>query len=141
MKGMLASVSIVLTQPDLLLTMNQAIGNPAARSIKETVTAIANEAAIADPPRLKRSGWDNISKIFEPPSKIPKTGGTNTMTRKNSTPIAYAAILALREPEIESRKSTTRLLRLIREPRAGRPISDLSRTSLPLPIRHAPDPR
>jgi len=116
MKGTLASVSIVLAQPDLLLTMNQAIGNPAARSIKETVTAIAKEAAIADPARFRRSGCDNISKIFEPPSKIPKTGGTNTMMRKNSTPIAYAAILAPYEPETESKKGTIRLLRLTREP-------------------------
>jgi hypothetical protein len=109
MNGMLASVSIVLTQLDLLLTMNHAIGSPAARSIKETVIAIAKEAPIAEAPRLIRSGYDNISKIFDPPSKIPKTGGTNTMIRKNSTPTAYAAILALREPETESRKSRTRL--------------------------------
>jgi hypothetical protein len=95
--------------------MNHAIGSPAARSIRETVTAIAKEAAIAEPPRLIRSRCDNISKIFDPPSRMPKTGGTNTMIRKKSMPRAYATILALREPEAESRKSRARLLRPIVE--------------------------
>ncbi len=112
---MLASVSTVLTQPDLLLTMNHAIGNPAARSIRETLTAIVKDATIAETPRLTRSGLANISKILEPPSRIPKTGGTNTIIRKNRTPTVYTAIFAPREPEAESRNSKTRL-RLILEP-------------------------
>ena len=88
MKGMFASVSIVLAQEDLLLTINHASGKPAARSKRETLMAIVKEADIAETLRRSRSGYAMISKILDYPKRTPKTGGTNTMIRKNRMPNA-----------------------------------------------------